>query len=267
MKKATKFVFSLLISAIIIISTFSTTVFADSSHVFEAIKTADVSEEEKEYSIEKRSFEKVECNDISDFEKNTIITFDVSANGKIAVGLDNATVLICDKDMNIEEALSFDMSPSGGYYLGWYGDNLCLLLSRGSYIYFISLEGEIVDVRIYNEWDSETNTILREITHRETTYVNDTEYGIEKTTFTMKYMGGDKHDTFYRKTQNGEKEILFNSQIKSPKEYIALDVIYIVGLFMFAVLILSSTFALIIVRRKLKKQNEGQGKTGNGNAS
>ncbi len=221
---------------------------AESSEALNSLELRDVSDESKESIIEDLELKEVDFKGIEDFQNNTIITFDVSSNEKIAVGLNNYTILICDSNMNVETALCFNKNvTSECYYLGWNGDTLCLLMNRSSLIYYVTADGEIIDIKQYDVWNSDNTERLREITDREITVVNGTEYGIEKTTWTMKYLGGDKYDLLYRDTGDGDKEILFNSQMKTPTGNIAIVSVFIVGLATFAITIL--VVSLIIYRK------------------
>ncbi len=230
---------------------FSIIIIAESGNVLEALEMIEVPDEVKNSLVEDLDLRALEFNGIDDFQKNTIITFDVSLDERIAVGLNNYTILICDSNMNIETALCFNKNATSEcYYLGWEGDVLYLLMNRSSLIYYITAEGEVVDIKQYNVMNADNTEHLREITDRESTVVNGTKYGIEKTTWTMKYLGGDKYDLLFRETDNGEREALFSSRTKSPTGNIVLVLVFFIAIVSFAITI---AIAFIVYHKIMKK--------------
>lgn len=231
------------------ISLFSVSVYATLDEEVSGIDLIELPEDEKNKLISELSLTEIQ-KDEEQYSKESIVAFDVSDDEMIALGLGDETILICDDQMNIEKALHFKKSfLDASYYLNWEGNTLYLFFNRRPYIFSISEDGEILNVVEYNDRSYETLEYLSSIEDRKATTVNDTIYEIEKSTFTLKYFGGDDHDIFSRVSPEGEKEILFSSQVKTPFLTLFLIGTFIIGFVMFAAMILIPLFVL----RKIRK--------------
>lgn len=77
--------------------------------------------------------------------KNSVSSFDVSENGRIAVSLPSKEILVYNKEMKFEYSVAFE-GISGAYGVLWAGEHLALLSVRSDQAYVLSDSGELLAV-------------------------------------------------------------------------------------------------------------------------
>ena len=85
------------------------------------IKTYAITKEEINYYTEELN-QQILTRELQDFEDRYIVEFDISDDGRLIIGLDDLTILICDSNATVQCAFSFRQCYSDVYYLNWIGD-------------------------------------------------------------------------------------------------------------------------------------------------
>lgn len=75
--------------------------------------------------------------------KNSVSSFDVSENGRIAVSLPSKEILVYNEKMEFEYSVAFE-KISGAYGVLWADEHLTLLSVRGDRAYVLSDSGELL---------------------------------------------------------------------------------------------------------------------------
>ena len=90
-------------------------------------------------------------------EKMYISSFDVSSNGKILIGFKNRKIAVMDDNKKVLHFLEF--SDTGSFYVKWNGNNILLLLVRGSVIVEFSVDGKLVNMIMADDKSAENNSL------------------------------------------------------------------------------------------------------------
>lgn len=107
-------------------------------------------------------------------ERSAIISFDVSKDENVVLGLENNTLLLLDKNGDIIRKINFDLDSF--FYVAWEGENILLYISRGFIIVEMTPKGELVDMVVVENKILENTILWRETTRRESIIVNDNTY-------------------------------------------------------------------------------------------
>lgn len=149
----------LLISVLLIFS--CTTAYASTTEY--GFKTTDLSEDEIMQiwqSIDvKISSDSLSLNDIG----SAITSFDVSDDGKILLGFEENEFAVVDGTGVVN---LYEFTNDGIFYVKWNGDNILLLLVRGSIVIEINSDGHLVNMIKADESSSENNSIWNYLSRR-----------------------------------------------------------------------------------------------------
>ena len=76
--------------------------------------------------------------------KQPIVSFDVSENKTIVLGLEENQIVVIDENKNL--VLSFGFNYDGVFYVRWNDENILLMLVRGSIIVEFDSNGCMIDI-------------------------------------------------------------------------------------------------------------------------
>ncbi len=76
--------------------------------------------------------------------KTSIVSFDVSENGNILLGFTDKRIAVIDETGKV--VCFFKFRDEGAFYVQWNGENILLLMVRGSIIVEFTLDGEMVNM-------------------------------------------------------------------------------------------------------------------------
>ena len=135
-------------------------------------KTVDLSDNEIEMVWNNTKIEKININSLSDCT-SSIVSFDVSENEYILLGLKDNIIIIADKNGCVLNSLKF--VTDGTYYVKWEDRNFLLMLVRSSLIIELTPEGQLVDIIQTDDNDVDNSKLWRAVKQKEIS-VNDSNY-------------------------------------------------------------------------------------------
>jgi hypothetical protein len=195
------------------------------------IETIPISDDVRQTEIEKFNLRVVDY-DPEYYKDKWITTIDVSQGEIIAVGFNDCSVVVADKDYYVKYALHFDME-NPKFYVNWNGELLEIIHYRSDYAYIISPEGALIDVEKKNS----SSENYRKVSHRANDTVNRNAYSIERSNVWM-FFTGDEFDMLVKTDTTGNKQVLFASEDTFPESNVILAVAIFGGLAAFAVIVL-----------------------------
>lgn len=126
-------------------------------------KTSELSADEIKQiwqSIDVRSLaDLLSLNDI----ESSIVSFDVSDDGEILLGFEGNKFAVVDGTGVVN---LYEFTNDGIFYVQWNGDNILLLLVRGSIVIEINSDGHLVNMIKADESSSENNSIWNYLSRR-----------------------------------------------------------------------------------------------------
>ena len=103
-----------------------------------------------------------DINNISDnCLSSSVVSFDVSENGMVVLGLNGDEIAVLDRDN--KPIHDFHFKTNGSFYVRWHEENIVLILVRSSLTVEFSLDGDIIDVSAFDDGSFNNNKILNEI--------------------------------------------------------------------------------------------------------
>ena len=104
-------------------------------------------------------------DDINNMSDNclssTVVSFDVSENGMVVLGLRGDEIAVLDSDN--KPIHDFHFKTNGSFYVRWHEENIVLILVRSSLTVEFTLDGDIIDVSAFDDGSGNNNKILNEI--------------------------------------------------------------------------------------------------------
>ena len=164
---------------------------------------------------------------VSNAKDDLIITFDVSKQENVAVGLKNNTVLIYNKYGTLEKAFCFNGLESR-YYVHWEEESIEIIFYRSKMTFVITSSGTVSNIYI-KDLSAATNEQLAGIMNRSSVTVDNNQYFLEKTTFLLKILGGDYYDQLSKVDSLDQEETIYSSSTKLPvdRAWIFITIIFI----------------------------------------
>ena len=92
---------------------------------------------------------------------STVVSFDVSENGMVVLGLRGDEIAVLDSDN--KPIHDFHFKTNGSFYVRWHEENIVLILVRSSLTVEFTLDGDIIDVSAFDDGSGNNNKILNEI--------------------------------------------------------------------------------------------------------
>ena len=201
------------------------------------VESIEISEEEKEKYIESFCLKEIEY-DPNEYKDKWIVSFDVSQEERIAVGFNNSTLLVADKEFNVEHVFSFETRMKT-YYVNWNGNNIEIIFNRSYLTYLFSEEGELLDVSLKDKSEMDQ---LRKIIRRKTDVSYGNTYKVKNSSI-LTVLFADKYDILSRISEN-EEQILFESAKKVSWFRMMAFLIPIIGSQAFGIFIIVSTLKI-----------------------
>lgn len=199
-----------------------------------------ITQEEKEKCIENLNFQVV-AYDPEQYKNAWMTAVDVSQSEMIAVAYNNESIVIADKDFNVDRVFQFD-SRQLSYYINWNGNNLELFFNRGDKIFTFSADGEILDV---NAFDVGCEA-ARHASEKKRDIIKETTYELRHSNLSMK-LAGTKYDNLVKIDSEGNENILFQSENTVPVKDIGFFVIYFGGLSFFMIYFGGLSFFAVLI--------------------
>lgn len=197
---------------------------------------------QKEFSLSKRGL------NYKDYENQLFFSFDVSADEKIALLFNDATVVVSDKNGKVENVLKFDEdilnTTVRSAAIKWNGDNLELMLGYDVACVF-SIDGHVLDIWQY---EAERSTIP----NPSKLTVSENTYQMRASNFFIRFLSGGNgsYDKLIKISADGNEKILFESNKKLPAETVFLVVFILI--FHITVSVVLITIFVIKKKGKLK---------------
>lgn len=180
------------------------------------------------------------------FKDAFVFSFDVSSNNECALLFDNGTIVIYDSDGNVYSVMKFNKdvmrTKTRDPIIKWNGENLEFITGYGI-TYHFTKKGQILDVWRFQEFGDIPNP--KKIVYD--SYV----YEMKNNNKVTDLLGFGNYNMFAKTADDGTETVLFESESNLPFVAILLIVI-LSALFMFAVIVLTSTFVMIKARRKIE---------------
>lgn len=139
-------------------------------------ETTDLSEESKNQIWENIEFKKSVDSMSLDSIRLPIVSFDVSKNGMILLGLEGNKVAIVDESKVLA---FFEFSINGSFYVQWHDNNILLLLVRGSIIVEISTNGQLINMIKADTRSTQNNTLWNQIDRKKQVDIGESSYCVK----------------------------------------------------------------------------------------
>lgn len=184
---------------------------------------------------------------VNPYTDRFIYNFDVSETGKCALFLDDATVLILNVDGSVENIVRFDdnilkgrRSPSNNI-IRWDDNKLELMIGGGDFCRFTE-EGQIIEVGKHEV----EGTFFEK---QESVRIGEYTYAISCSNVLLRLVGGSRYDLLTRIDEQGNREILFQSDKQFPSGDFSL--------FFMVILLVHIIGAIAVIREigQRRKQN------------
>lgn len=173
-----------------------------------------------------------------------IVSFDVSESEKILLGFKGNRVAVLDK--NREVLNFFEFSNDGSFYVQWNGDNILLLLVRGSIIVEFTSTGQLIDMVKAEDNSIKNNSLWNEISKKDYVYVRENSYSIRNQMGFLNFFSSS-YSQLLKIDSNGNITTVYDVNSTQLTKTI---VIFIANLLFVALV------AVIIVRQFLKAKNQ-----------
>lgn len=222
-------------------------------YVFE---TVDLSADEIEMVWNNIKLEKDHINSLSDCS-SSIVSFDVSKDGYILLGLKDKTIVIADQSGNILK--SFKFITNGTFYVKWEDSNFLLMLVRSSLIIELTPEGQLVNITQTDDNDV-NNKLWRTVKQKEIS-VDDSKYIIRNKFGPLNIISGSYSQLV--KIDNTKKETILYDVNTEQLTKVCIALIFTI---VFFVLVF-----YYILKRPIKDQSryktDGSDQSGDGSVS
>ncbi len=141
---------------------------------------------------------------------DSIISFAVSENGYLAIGLDNSKILILDEHQLPISIIDFDLQYTDHYGLDFHGENICIFFINT--MVEIDLNGNLVSVS--EVLITSTSSVFfqsRQGRERPTVKMGETIYRIENDSKIVDVLSGGKFSRLVSVGGNNEESIIYDS--------------------------------------------------------
>lgn len=180
--------------------------------------------------------------------KGSLMSFDVSQQEEIVMGLDDNLIVILSDRGQIIDAYRFE--TSGIYRVMWNGGHLLIYTVRGSHLIEVSKDGNLIGMKKYDD-----------SSFKNTTIANEWRNSWKKTTERYRYearervgFSGDVRTQLVQIDENGQQKMLYN--IKSEKMAETIAGFIVGGLMMSCALLMVSDYHKISLKQLFRKRFE-----------
>ncbi len=146
-------------------------------------------------------------NEIS-MPNSTIINFDVSSEGFVAILTGDDTITVFDELYNVYRKFSF--FNYGKAYIGWNNNNLLLFSVRDNIIAEFTLDGNCIAITQLSDHSMNKN-VWKELERRQVINKNDCTYELSKDMGAiLDFFSGYRYNTLIKTDLEGQKTIIFD---------------------------------------------------------
>ena len=170
-----------------------------------------------------------------------IISFDVSPNGDVAIGLKENEIRIFDRDNELVSCLKF--INDGSYYIRWNEANLVIFYVRGSLLLEVTSSGDFVRMCEIDEQSLSTAKAWQQVRQNQPKTINGCTYAAKNNmgAFYNAFSGGSY--SFLEKTDvNGETTLLYDVNTPLLKKKIFVTILFLTGFGIVAASFIRSIF-------------------------
>jgi len=176
---------------------------------------------------------------------HSIVCFDVNKNGDVAIGFDNLSVAVFDKDGNYQYKITF--SAMGSYYVTWNENNIVLLFIRGYFAIEIDNNGNLVDM--YNIINcTKNNDIWRDLDNLTTKVSGDNKYEMKNDKSYLDIFTVQTHSKLVQVNEIGNEKVFYESTFAKKDEFNIISLIIMI----FGPIIIYFKFKKPVARNKAK---------------
>lgn len=164
-----------------------------------------------ESQIEK-IWENINLHKLDDFEVEenslAIMSFDVSTNGNIVLGLQKNKILILNKNNDILDC--FEFTNDGTFYVKWNNENVLLFMTRGTMILEFSLDGELVDMINVDVQNVNNNKLWNDVMYNTHVSKNGYSYNLKNNLGIFNLFTFKSYSQLIRSDENGDSIIIYD---------------------------------------------------------
>ena len=175
---------------------------------------------------------------------NPIVSFDVSDDHRIALGLKDHIIKILNTDGQVLNILTFN--SDGVYYIEWSGQNLILYQGRGSLAVEVTLSGELAGMWEINENSIKTAKYWNSLSSRKEIKVDQNTYKLQNKMGVLNLIAGGIYNQLLKIDSDGNTTILYDVNTSRLIKMIIIIIFFIA--FFTAVIIL--VFKKVLAMRK-----------------
>ena len=139
---------------------------------------------------------------------NPIVSFDVSDDHRIALGLKDHIIKILNTDGQVLNILTFN--SDGVYYIEWSGQNLILYQGRGSLAVEVTLSGELAGMWEINENSIKTAKYWNSLSSRKEIKVDQNTYKLQNKMGVLNLIAGGIYNQLLKIDSDGNTTILYD---------------------------------------------------------
>lgn len=136
-----------------------------------------------------------------------IVTYDVSKDGKVLLGLLNNTILLLDEQQNSIKTFSF--STDGAYYVRWEGEHILICFQRENLIAELTETGELLHLIKVDLSTPKNNAAVIQLQRNPNVTVNGTTYSIKNKILPLGLFGC--YAKLTKTNVDGTRTVLYNA--------------------------------------------------------
>ena len=147
-------------------------------------------------------------------EKNPlpIVSFDVSTNENIVIGLQNNKILILDKNNIVLRC--FEFTNDGTFYVKWNDENILLFMSRGTIIVEFSIDGSLINMIETDTQNVNNNELWNDIMNNTTISINGCNYSLRNDLGILNLFTFRSFSQLIKSDGNGISTIIYDANQK-----------------------------------------------------
>lgn len=172
-----------------------------------------------------------------------IVSFDVSENGKILLGLKENKIAVIDED---EVLHFFEFVTAGSYYVQWNDQNILLLLVRSSIIVEFSQDGQLINMIQADDQSIPNTTLWNQISQKRQIHIGQTSYSIKNNMGILNFFVSS-YSLLLKTDANGHSTVIYDVSASQLEGTI---VILVTVMLFFAIVLLGIAYP------SLKKYSE-----------
>lgn len=172
-----------------------------------------------------------------------IVSFDVSENGRILLGLEEDKIAVADEKKILA---FFDFTTGGSYYVQWKDDNILLLLVRSSIIVEMTQDGQLVNMIRADDRSIHNGELRRQIDQRKQVDVGEYSYRLQNNMGMLNILTSS-YSQLVKIDLHGKATMLYDVHV----ELLTRTIFIITGVAaLFVIIIVKITYPIVKAQRK-----------------